>query len=215
MRRLRTWVVLGILMQLASARLPTVRASEPPVYEVYAVRYARLLGYPVASLVQGADPKRKLDIAMTVWVLKGPGGRTVLVDTGFYRPEIMKQGSVADYTRPDKALERLGIRPDRSPTLSSRTCTGTTPTASSCSRRRGSGSRKTSSTITPVRPGNRANDRVTSRTLLGDGQAQHQGRVHLVDGDAKEIVPGVTVYTGGRHTFESQYVGVNTRPGAW
>ena len=39
------------------------------------------------------------------------------------------------------------------------------------------------------------------------------GRVHLVDGDAKEIIPGVTVYTGGRHTFASQYVGVNTTAG--
>ncbi len=37
------------------------------------------------------------------------------------------------------------------------------------------------------------------------------GRVHQVDGDAKEIVPGVTVYTGGKHTFESQYVGVRAR----
>jgi hypothetical protein len=34
-----------------------------------------------------------------------------------------------------------------------------------------------------------------------------------VDGDAKEIIPGVTVYTGGRHTFASQYVGVNTKAG--
>lgn len=40
-----------------------------------------------------------------------------------------------------------------------------------------------------------------------------QGRVHLVDGDAKEILPGVTVFTGGKHTFESQYVVVNTRSG--
>jgi len=39
------------------------------------------------------------------------------------------------------------------------------------------------------------------------------GRVHLVDGDAKGIIPGVTVYTGGKHTFESQYVGVKTRVG--
>jgi hypothetical protein len=42
--------------------------------------YARLLDFPVPALVQGAEPGRKLDIAMTVWVLKGPGGRTVLVD---------------------------------------------------------------------------------------------------------------------------------------
>ena len=40
-----------------------------------------------------------------------------------------------------------------------------------------------------------------------------EGRVNLVDGDDKEIIPGVTVYTGGRHTFASQYVGVNTKAG--
>ena len=28
-----------------------------------------------------------------------------------------------------------------------------------------------------------------------------------------EIIPGVTVYTGGRHTFASQYVGVTTKAG--
>src|SRR6202030_2935491 len=40
-----------------------------------------------------------------------------------------------------------------------------------------------------------------------------QGRVRLVDGDAQEILPGVTVYTGGRHTFASQYVAVTTKTG--
>jgi hypothetical protein len=37
--------------------------------------------------------------------------------------------------------------------------------------------------------------------------------VTLVDGDAREIIPGITVYTGGRHTFASQYVGVATAAG--
>ena len=40
-----------------------------------------------------------------------------------------------------------------------------------------------------------------------------QGRVMLVDGDAKEIIPGITVYTGGKHTFASQFAGVNTTSG--
>jgi glyoxylase-like metal-dependent hydrolase (beta-lactamase superfamily II) len=30
--------------------------------------------------------------------------------------------------------------------------------------------------------------------------------VTLVDGDAVEILPGITVYTGGKHTFAAQYV---------
>ena len=39
-----------------------------------------------------------------------------------------------------------------------------------------------------------------------------QGRLRLVDGD-QEILPGVRVYTGGRHTWASQYVTVPTRSG--
>jgi glyoxylase-like metal-dependent hydrolase (beta-lactamase superfamily II) len=39
------------------------------------------------------------------------------------------------------------------------------------------------------------------------------GRVRLIDGDNTEILPGVRVYTGGKHTFESQFVGVTTQAG--
>jgi glyoxylase-like metal-dependent hydrolase (beta-lactamase superfamily II) len=40
-----------------------------------------------------------------------------------------------------------------------------------------------------------------------------QGHVGLVNGDAQEIIPGITCYTGGKHTYASQYVGVNTAGG--
>jgi glyoxylase-like metal-dependent hydrolase (beta-lactamase superfamily II) len=40
-----------------------------------------------------------------------------------------------------------------------------------------------------------------------------RGRVGLVNGDAQEILPGITCYTGGRHTYASQFVGVNTKAG--
>ena len=36
------------------------------------------------------------------------------------------------------------------------------------------------------------------------------GKQTLVDGDDKEIIPGIKVYTGSRHTFNSQYVLVET-----
>ena len=69
------------------------RADEPPRYEVYAVRYGTCPGCPVSFFVQGAEPQRKVDLAMTFWVLKGPDGRTVLVDAGFYRPQCFKEVS--------------------------------------------------------------------------------------------------------------------------
>jgi len=42
---------------------------------------------------------------------------------------------------------------------------------------------------------------------------RRQNRLALVDGDAQEIIPGITVYTGGKHTFAAQYVGVRTSAG--
>jgi len=40
-----------------------------------------------------------------------------------------------------------------------------------------------------------------------------EGRVSFVEGDAKEVLEGVTCYTGGKHTYASQYVGVKTAKG--
>ena len=37
-----------------------------------------------------------------------------------------------------------------------------------------------------------------------------EGRLVLVDGDVEEIIPGITVYTGGKHTYASQFAGVRT-----
>ena len=39
------------------------------------------------------------------------------------------------------------------------------------------------------------------------------GRIQFVDGDAREIIPGITLYTGGKHTYQSQYAGVRTADG--
>ncbi len=213
MRRRHTLFVLimtGFCLSLVDSG-----AAEPPVYEAYAVRYATLLGYPVDSLVQGADPKRKLDLAMTVWVLKNPGGRTVLVDSGFYRPEIMKRNDVADYIRPDKALEKLGIKPEQVTDIvithmhwDHADGVDLFPKAQVWIQKdeydhSAGADRKVATNDDGNLPGH-------YQALI---KLNKEGRVHLVDGDAKEIAPGVTVYTGGKHTVGAQYVGVNTKAG--
>jgi len=48
---------------------------------------------------------------MFVWLVRG-GGRNVLVDTGFYRPQLFSAFKVADYVRPDEAVARAGVRSD-------------------------------------------------------------------------------------------------------
>lgn len=44
-------------------------------------------------------------------------------------------------------------------------------------------------------------------------RANIAGRLHLVNGD-QQVIPGISVYIGGRHTWQSQYVSVATRSGA-
>ena len=190
-------------------------SSEPPAYEAYAVRYATLRSFSVANLVQGADPKRTLDIAMTVWVLRAPRGKTVLVDAGFYRPRYLANDRVADYTRPDKALGRLGIRPEEvTDIIATHMHWDHVDGLDLFSKaqvwiQRAEFDHYTAEARKP------AADQKTQQPeyVLALMKLEGEGRVHLVDGDAKEIIPGITVYTGGRHTFASQYVGVNTKAG--
>ena len=40
-----------------------------------------------------------------------------------------------------------------------------------------------------------------------------EGRLRFVNGDDQEILPGIRCYTGGKHTWQSQYVGVRTAAG--
>jgi glyoxylase-like metal-dependent hydrolase (beta-lactamase superfamily II) len=206
-----------LLIVLAAFGVPkfAARADEPPVYEAYAVRYATLLGYNVASLVQGADPKRKLDLAMTFWVLKGASGRTVLVDAGCYRPENIKRNDIADYIRPDKALEKLGIKPEEiTDIVISHMHWDHADGADLFPKAQIWIQRDEYNTFTGAKRKEALND---DGKLPGHYEAilkiEKEGRLRIVDGDAKEIAPGMTVYTGGKHTFGSQYVGVNTRAG--
>jgi len=212
----RHTLVLLIMAAVGGLRGVGARAGEPPAYEVYAVRYAKLLDFPVSALVQGAEPGRKLDIAMTFWVLKGRDGRTVLVDAGFYRPKLLRdRKGIADYTRPDKALGRLGIRPEE--------VTDVVVTHMHWDHADGVDlfpkariwiQRDEFAYYTRAATQAGANDRgIEPNFVQALVKLNTQGRVHMVDGDDREILPGVTVYTGGRHTFASQYVGVNTKAG--
>jgi glyoxylase-like metal-dependent hydrolase (beta-lactamase superfamily II) len=206
------------MIGLGGLRSGHAQPGEAPAYEAYAVRYATLRDFAVADLVQGADRARKLDLAMTIWVLKAPGGMTVLVDAGFYRPPYVNRSGVADYTRPDKALKALkplGITPED--------VTDVVVTHMHWDHADGVDLFPKARvwiqkdefdyyTRTARQPGGDRTGLVPD-FVLALVKLNNLGRVRLVDGDAKEIIPGVTVYTGGRHTFASQYVGVNTTAG--
>src|SRR5215813_5447729 len=98
--------VANVLSQTA-----TPKPETKPVYEVFAIRYASIPDFPVNALVAGADPSRKLAIAMTVWLVRG-NGRNILVDSGFYRPQFFKSWKVEGFAKTSDAVAQAGVKPE-------------------------------------------------------------------------------------------------------
>ncbi len=204
--------ILSLTLLLATAL--TAMAQSKPNYEVYAIRYATLPGFPVAELVAGAEPDRKLDIAMMIWLIRG-NGRNILVDSGFYHDRFFKDWHVTDFTKPSDTLKRLGLKPEDITDLiishmhwDHADGMDLFPNARVWIQKdeleyyagEAWQSKDTHGGI----------DEEDVLTLI---KLNTQGHVRLVNGDAQEIIPGVTCYTGGKHTYQSQYVGVQTTEG--
>ena len=195
----------------AGAFAPEKRVA--PTYEVYAVRFATVKGFPASGLISGADQQRRLDLAMMVWLLKGSDGRNVLVDAGFYREKFLDRWKPQDYRRPTDALAGVGVRPeDVSDIVLSHIHWDHADGLDLFPKARIWIQKREYEYY--VDANGRALDRgIDSVDALMLHKAKRDGRVQLVDGDAREIIPGITVYTGGQHTFASQYAGVNTAMG--
>ena len=201
---------LACLAMFAGPATEAATASRGPVWQVYAIRYATIPGFPVRALVAGADSTRKLDIAMMFWLLDGPGGRRVLVDTGFYRQKFLDSWKPAAFMRPSEALERFGVAPDSvTDVIISHIHWDHLDGADLFPRARVWIQRQEYAYYVGDAgvPLHAAIDSLDAAMLASLNQA---GRVKLIEGDGQEIIPGITAYTGGMHTYASQYVGVRT-----
>jgi glyoxylase-like metal-dependent hydrolase (beta-lactamase superfamily II) len=200
-----------LLLALATA---LAFAQPKPQYEVFAVKYATIPDFKVSGLVAGADKDRKLDIAMMIWLVRG-NGKSILVDSGFYREQFFRQWKVANFIKPSEAIAPAGLKPeDITDVIVSHMhwdhADGMDlfPNARIWLQKEeleyyaGSAwqARNTHGGIDP-------------EDVLAAVKLNTQGRVGLVNGDAQEILPGITCYTGGKHTYASQFVTVNSAAG--
>ncbi|HTP31137.1 MAG TPA: N-acyl homoserine lactonase family protein [Candidatus Acidoferrales bacterium] len=189
-------------------------AQNKPQYEVYAVRYATIPDFAVSGLVAGAEPSRKMDIAMMVWLVRG-GGKNILVDSGFYREQFFKQWKVTDFVRPDEAVRRAGVKPEQITDVivthmhwDHADGMDLFPNARIWLQKEELEYYAGSAWQSPRTHGGIDPDDVMAAVRLN-----MQGKVGLVNGDGQEILPGITCYTGGKHTYASQFVSVNTAGG--
>jgi glyoxylase-like metal-dependent hydrolase (beta-lactamase superfamily II) len=206
-------MALGFAAFGTLSMLSMARRVPPPAYEVYALRYATLPAFRVSGLIAGADTSRRMDIAMMVWLIKGPDGRNILVDAGFHRDDFVNRWHPTGFMPPSEATARAGVKAeDVTDVIISHVHwdhldgIDLFPKARIWIQREEFEHHLDSAGTVK----DRAIDAGDAKILAAIAR---QGRVMLIDGDAREIIPGIHVYTGGKHTFASQLVTVNIASG--
>jgi glyoxylase-like metal-dependent hydrolase (beta-lactamase superfamily II) len=204
--------ILSLALLLATAI--TAVAQTSPRYEIYAIRYATLPDYPVSELVAGADPARKADLAMMIWLVRG-NGRNILVDSGFYHDRFFKDWQVKDFTKPSDTLGRVGLKPeDITDVIITHMHWDHVDGADLFPKARiWIQQEELEYYAGQAWQSERTHGGIDEEDVLTMVKLNTQGRVGLVQGDNQQIIPGITCYTGGKHTYQSQYVGVATAAG--
>lgn len=192
--------------------LSAARAAAPP-YSIEAVRYGTIPQYPLSGLVVGAPETEKLDIPLVFWLIRG-GGRSILLDAGFHRAEWKEKFRVADFLRPDEAVREAGVDP----------ATITDIVLSHLHWDHAGGIDLFPEAVVWIQKAEYAyytgeawqaggqHGGIDPEDLVALLRRNTQGKLRFIDGDDKEILPGIRVFTGARHTFASQYLRIEGDP---
>ena len=191
-----------------------VSYSQPSnTYEVYAIEYGGSNAkIPASNVTIGGSPEDSVSFSNYIWFLKGDNGRKILVDVGYERDYERPLAAGQHFIRPDSALQRINVNPGD--------ITDIIITHAHNDHIGG---------LNLFDKGTIWMQRNEYMYFVGDGwqvgadhrgfskddvikivQANLDGRVRFIDGDSIEIIPGILVFTGSKHTFESQHLLVDT-----
>lgn len=186
-------------------------APATPEYSIQAIRYAYAED-DASELVMGA-PHEKLNLAMVIWLIRGDG-RNILFDSGYHRDTFLKEFPATEYIRPDEAVKLAGVQPqDITDIVISHAHwdhmggIDLFPNATVWIQKE----EFRYYTGDAWQPGGDHGgiDPADVQELV---KLNTEGRLRLVDGDNVLLFPGIRAYTGGRHTYASQYLCVEGTP---
>ncbi len=190
-----------------------LNAQVPPVYEIYALKYFGLRSVPVSELALGAPKKDTMNMFFMYWLIRGNNGRNILVDAGFLNDlDIFRELNTTFYIRPDSVLQEMNIKADEitdiiftHPHWDHVDGVSLFPKAHVWIQKEDYNYFVGQAWQKEGRHHGFYKRDVDSLVSLNIA-----GKLTLVEGDDREIIPGIKVYTGSRHTFNSQYVLVQT-----
>lgn len=183
-------------------------------YEVYAIKYGSSDAMiPASRVTIGGSPEDSVSFSYYIWFLKGNNDRNILVDVGYERDYSRPLPPGQYYIRPDSALQWLDINTDDITDII---------ITHAHNDHIGGLHLFDSGTIWMQRleysylVGDAWQEEADRRGLNKDDvfkivRANLNGRVRFIDGDSIEIIPGIRVFTGSTHTFESQHLLVDTK----
>jgi glyoxylase-like metal-dependent hydrolase (beta-lactamase superfamily II) len=198
-------------MKLLAFLAVALCTAAQPAYNIDAIRYATISNFPLSGLIMGAPRDQTTDIAMAVWLIRG-GGHTILFDSGFHRQKWIDQFKVADFLSPDAAVKLAGVDAAAVTDLVISHAhwdhmggIDLFPNATIWIQK----AEYEYYTGAAWQPGGKKGG-IDADDIGELVRRNLRGQVRLVSGDNVEILPGITVYTGARHTYASQYLKVGT-----
>jgi glyoxylase-like metal-dependent hydrolase (beta-lactamase superfamily II) len=181
-------------------------------YEVFAIRFATEKGrISLSFAAAGASEKDSIQFCDMFWLLVG-NGKHILVDAGYPLNDYNKDWD-SIYIRPDSALLRINIKPEditdiiiTHPHEDHIGGVNLFPSAQIWMQKDdydyfvGAAWQK-----------NSFNEGFYKEDVKNIVNKNLDGKLTLIKGDSIEIFPGIRAFIGSRHTWESQYLLVNTK----
>jgi glyoxylase-like metal-dependent hydrolase (beta-lactamase superfamily II) len=178
-------------------------------YQIFAIKYTDEQNIAAQRMIAGANPADSIRVCNMFWLLKGANGRNILVDVGFI--DTTKTG-IKNYVSPDLMLQRMNVKPSditdiiiTHPHNDHIGGINLFPDAKVWMQKDDFGYFVGGAwQENGFSRGFQKND---VRNII---EINLQGRLKLIEGDNVEIMPGIKVFTGSKHTFENLYLLVNS-----
>jgi glyoxylase-like metal-dependent hydrolase (beta-lactamase superfamily II) len=137
------------------------------------------------------------------------------VDSGFYREQFLKQWKPKDFVTPSQALASVGLKPEDVTDVIITHMHWDHADGMDLFPKARIWLQKDEYTYYTGEAWQHKDTHggIDRDDVLAVVRLNTEGRVALVNGDEQEIIPGIVCYTGGKHTYQSQYVGVRTKKG--